>query len=146
MRDDGLFVLIAIVIGVPLLLLLAFSRWVADGLGAELWVTFHAVLKSGVALVACLAAAYWVKDFIGSVAIKLLAILWAMVAWSFWSPVLDSMAIGGKDPSAIEQLDLGASTGPWWDGPTLFWSVEGLLIALMAFVLFQSSASARRGY
>jgi hypothetical protein len=122
---------IVIVVGIALA---AVCKKVADALGADFWVVFHALGHMAIALLvfygAVIGAAYLgMLHKLGWTISLLLAGTGSVVWWCF-APVLDSMALGGQNPASGTVFDYGDF--PFWDS---WWFQWGGTVLLLVFAV-----------
>lgn len=135
-RDNSAALFIAaVVVGLPMLGILMFSR----SIGAEFWITGRAVGWSVAFLVAAGGAAYFLRPPVWPTLSGLLCLLWPC-----WWKVLDSIAAGGIDP---ENSSLSFMRDdrflPWYAGDLFKYGVEAGLVALFAYCLYRAYQDSR---
>ena len=110
---------------------LVFVKKIANSIGADFEVTLEAITFSGlIVIIAGIALAFLKPRITVS-----LAILGTLI-WPAWWRVLDSIAAGGKNPSADVIFMLST---PWWDTSLFKWGVELTLAAIATWLLVKDS-------
>ena len=108
----------------------ALSKSIADALGADFWVVLNALGRTAMGLIffggLVIGAAYFGMLRKLGCAVGLLLAVTASVVWWCFGTVLDSMALGGRNPASDMAFHYGDF--PWWDSWWFQWGGSALLL------------------